>query len=1396
MEQSIRWACQFFLYVYCTFAEAQSLNAIQSNSLQNLATGPAEAWNARLNLETHGYDQARAIATDDSGNIYVTGLSAIPPTAGDFTTVKYNFAGITQWSARYTNTGYDDPRAIAVDASGNVYVTGLALTSSSSSSYDYLTIKYNNNGIQQWAVRYNGPGSKYDAAIALAVDGEGNIYVTGSSFNTGTARDYATIKYNSKGEQQWVARYNHGNQNDEPSSLAIDRSGNIYVTGQSLEANKSHYATVKYNNAGVQQWVARYTGLQNDGNGAKALAVDSSGNVYVTGHSYRQLQKAFDYATIKYNSAGIEQWVARYDGPEDNDTPTALAIDDSGNVYVTGHSRGNGAGHYFATIKYNQAGTRQWLAQYKTGGGVTSTLAVDHDGNVYVTGHSLGTKTSYDYTAIKYNSKGIEQWVSRYDGNGYQDDTATDLVIDRSGNVYVTGYSIGGDKAQHYVTVKFDHNGIQQWAALYKWFENNNDQAFAVAIDDSDNVYVTGYTGGTALPPDYVTIKYNRSGIKQWVAHYDNTQASGSDIAKAIAVDRWGNVYVTGHSVGAGTSTDYATVKYDRNGITQWVARYNGGGNSGDGANAIAVDDAGNVFVTGFSATSSTLFYDYVTIKYNSDGVQQWIAYFDGSGNQEDSANAIAIDGNGNVYVTGRSVGAPNIMTYDDFATVKYNSAGIQQWVARYQKELYAFDESRSIAVDGSGNVYVGGYSDGTLVTVKYNSIGAQQWVGHYQGASFGSNTIKALALDDAGNVLVTGNCYGTGTGRDYVTIKYNNAGNRQWAVHYNGPGNADDFAVAVASDHLQNVYVTGYSVGAGTANDYATIRYSPAGEQQWVARYNGPANGSDAASALAVDRRGDVIVAGYSTGASTKADLTTIKYLSGNPTAGCFGEPLPAIAAFGKIEGGDNAHVDRMNYCFAGQAGDLLLSFQAYDIDSPNEVNVLLNGTKIAAVPVTANQQWSGDNFLLLPDSLARNKAANTLVFDNKQNPPNSLLWGVRQVSVQGCFRLPSPSAYGKIPNGDQNHADRLAYSFSGQAGDLQLSYEVFDIDNKNEVNISLNGIKIHDEAVTTNDNWSGARTLLLPDNLVKDDGLNLLVFDNTQNPPLKWNWGVKNVSVAATAFHAAALDLSKGERIFGDKIENVQFLFDGHAGIPERKEGNDEFVMNESAGISPAATTIARDSYLTIDFLTEQSIDYLLLYPEDNPQWLFSYRIEASLEGMNWRMLIDKTADPVQGMQLDVIHNTRARFLRISGTGYICDLAGIQEDDEEKHWQMRSELVKKAKPTELAIRELNFFQRRLKTNAETAPNSLPADFNLAQNFPNPFNPVTKIQFALPRAGKTKLILYNLRGELVKTLIDDEKAAGYYEVIFDATDLASGLYFYRLQAGDFLAIRKLIVAK
>jgi uncharacterized delta-60 repeat protein len=425
-----------------------------------------------------------------------------------------------------------------------------------------------------------------------------------------------------------------------------------------------------------QEWVNIYNGADDGEDHGYAIAVDTNSNVYVTGWS--ENSGYYDYATIKYTSSGDTSWIKRYDGPSSrNDFAYAIATDESGNVYVTGTSYDLTTSYDYATIKYKPSGDTAWVRRYNSPSDNSDKaygIAVDKNGNVYITGES-----SYDYATIKYTPTGVLEWIRRYDGPANDISKAYAIAVDTNSNVYVTGYSKGEFSGYDYATVKYTSSGDTAWIQRYN-VDNDQDEAHAIAVDDSGNCYVTGETKNTNNDFDYTTIKYKPSGDTAWIRKYDGPE-NNDDRAYSVAVDESGNVYVTGWSQNSSAHYKYATIKYTSSGDIAWIRRYEGSVGSEDQASAVAVDGSGNVFVTGRSEGSGNEF-DYATIKYTSSGDTAWIERYNGTANDIDKAYALALDKDGNAYITGESY---NTGTEYDFATIMYSvSSGVEE------KELFA----------------------------------------------------------------------------------------------------------------------------------------------------------------------------------------------------------------------------------------------------------------------------------------------------------------------------------------------------------------------------------------------------------------------------------------------------------------------------------------------------------------------------------------------------------------------------------------------------------------------------------------------------------------------------------------------------------------------------------
>jgi len=216
--------------------------------------------------------------------------------------------GNANWIRRYNgpDNSYDFGRSITSDNNGNIIVTGES--NFNNSGYDYNTIKYNQNGDLLWASGYNGTGNGDDLGVSVKTDDQNNIYVTGSSNGVGTNEDYVTLKYNSAGTQQWLQRLNgSGNGRDVPKSMVIGIDNSLYITGTSLNSGNFDYASVKYDTSGVEKWVRTYNGNGSGLDAATSIAINNQEFVVVTGLSYGGSGTSYDYASVKYSqSTGIQ----------------------------------------------------------------------------------------------------------------------------------------------------------------------------------------------------------------------------------------------------------------------------------------------------------------------------------------------------------------------------------------------------------------------------------------------------------------------------------------------------------------------------------------------------------------------------------------------------------------------------------------------------------------------------------------------------------------------------------------------------------------------------------------------------------------------------------------------------------------------------------------------------------------------------------------------------------------------------------------------------------------------------------------------------------------------------------------------------------------------------------
>ena len=816
-----------------------------------------------------------ALAVDSAGNIYMVGASFNGVT-NEFLTIKFNAYGVEQWRATPYITAMTNAfaKAVAVDAMGNVYVTG-------SGAFDlkrsFVTIKYNANGVEQWRTVPPTPLIDGSGAEAIALDAAGNVYVSGGSipFFSGTL-GYLTIKYDANGAEQWkVTTANAPGRNTNFSAMALDSAGNVYITGNDPNPARK-WVTVKISSAGVELWRTFFTDPTNRVGPPSSLAVDPNGNAFIA--AYINDGSSEDFLTVKYGNDGAELW-RRSAGSTtaDNERANAVKIDADGNAVVTGFSS-EGGKYSLLTLKYTPDGTEIWRTRaFATSGfGVANSIAIDAAGNIFIAGE--GGYSSYFYQqfiAAKIAPNGTLLWQVATSDSSNSLDSAYSVVVGPSGNVVVAGtriinsmrdmfaitfdpggsevarakggmrsgiatsatsmkvagdgnvYVLGGVRLNNTIDpllMKLSGTGTELWRVTANNFFDRYTTLPALALDPQGNILVAGTATDASFKKDFLTIKYNSAGAELWRARADGS-AGANDGATAIAVDNGGNVYVTGTYTSVTSSSGIMTLKYDPSGQEVWRAV--AGETTTTYPAGLAVNTTGEAYVVGAQSGLLGGFGDFITIKYGATGQEIWRRTFNGAAMRDDAAIGVGLDAAGNVYVFGSSVNASNNI---DALVIKYDSGGTEQW-RRVVPNGANGGSVMSMTVDPNGNVYVscgiftGGVSSST--TTKIAASGLLIWQSIKTGTPGNGYAPKYVQVDAQGSVYVAGSLVTQSGKPGFVAIKYAPNGKELWELVGSAPNNAMDVASIVRGDADGSLYLFGTSTGGGASAAMTVARFT-----------------------------------------------------------------------------------------------------------------------------------------------------------------------------------------------------------------------------------------------------------------------------------------------------------------------------------------------------------------------------------------------------------------------------------------------------------------------------------------------------------------------------------------------------------------------------------------
>ena len=757
--------------------------------------------------------------------------------------------------AVYDGTGPDEAYALAVDtisAGGPyVYAVGVSSTGGPIAPYDYMIVKYDAAGNKLLSRYYHN--SWGDTAYAAAVDQAGNLLVTGQT-TTGNG-DWLTLKLDPNLDLLSSALFNgEAGRNDTPRGLAVDTAGNVFVTGGVGNASgQPSYHTIKYS-SDLAVVLASATWDKGGSEEAQAVAVDPSGNIIVTGGD------GADYFTIKYSNALAVISSAAFNGSGNSgDTAYGAGTDAGGNIYVAGSEWGVSGWTNYLTIKYSPD-LSVVLASASFNGPANNSdyayaLAVDTAGYVLVAGKSWNASGNDDFVTLKYSPSLNLLHSDSYDGGG--SDIARAVAAGPGGYTYIAGYS-GSYPATDFRVLRRVMSDITPPAGVADlaaqsgtgvtgevklfWTAPGDDEA---AGNISGGRYELKYTSAAII----TSANYASPPEPSYTLAFDTGTVAGQSV----------NVTVTGLLPGA--SYWFALKTRDEAGY--WSVWASSQDSPGDNNSAYAAAKRpGNDPPLGV---------------FSGDFSQAGGAVYNGTG--PDQAYGVAVDtfspGGPYVYVVGSSSMSGSAIP-QDWLVVKYGPQGDKLVSQRLGGTNGWNDYARAAAVDPWGNLIVAGYlmtpSQDNYLVVKYDQNLDIISSATYNGAANSWDEAYGVAADRDGNILVTGQSRNS-SNSDYFTIKYSSAMVVLGSATYNGGTN--ETAYAVASNASGHVIVTGTN-----GSDFFTIKYSAdLSSVLSSATFAGSGGSYDAANAAAVDPDGNIVIAGEEWAGAGSENYRVVKY-------------------------------------------------------------------------------------------------------------------------------------------------------------------------------------------------------------------------------------------------------------------------------------------------------------------------------------------------------------------------------------------------------------------------------------------------------------------------------------------------------------------------------------
>ncbi|MEO8504561.1 MAG: hypothetical protein ABI609_11735 [Acidobacteriota bacterium] len=762
------------------------------------ATG-AELWAKLADGPDHNRDWEPVIAVDAAGTPFVAGSTRNTGSTNisDFLTIKYNPAtGAETWRSLATTItsgqSQDVVGVIGVGPDGHVVVSGSG-DQTLGGLVSLLTVKYDTaNGAVLWS--HNATSIQNVYPHAIAIDAASNPTVVGETDKFGDPKFFALKYHAGDGSLFWLKNVNYApvGGDDAAHDVALDGGGNVYVTGRSRVAGGYTMHTVKYEASfGTELWAHDFgTGASGDDYVPTAIAFSGSNNRVVVAGYHKTAGGGRDFQTLSLNVAnGNTAPVQVATDVLPSDLGVDVATDPTGNVVVVGGASSL-TDRDLVVLKYSPALVETWrrseplldthdvLAGFGPPQFGRQKIAIDGLGNTVVAGSTApaASSTDSDFLIQKYGPGGNLLWSRTIDG-GAGADFATGVVLGGNGAVFVTGWSLGLGTDYDILTLRLDGaTGATLWSKRFNGAANLADVSYGIALG-TDRVFVAGATVANGKY-NFIVLGYPLAdGSLPWATSAD---VSGGSVAYAVAAgcrDKQfgqciGGVYITGVAVdasGAGAGNQFFMALLDAGtGALSWGGTQSGG--DAVGTAIVATGNPSTVVATGRSNG------DWMTTAvFGNSATPLWTAVKDFDG-RDDQAFDVALDSSGNSFVTGFATKMP--ARNQQAATIKYGPSGVELAVSRFgpiDEDLIGYD----VATDLAGNAMVAGsrFSVSSklhdFLFFRYdNSLGLLGF--DFFDSSGADDQGSALAVErNSGDAVVAGTTYGPSASGDLLLAKY-----------------------------------------------------------------------------------------------------------------------------------------------------------------------------------------------------------------------------------------------------------------------------------------------------------------------------------------------------------------------------------------------------------------------------------------------------------------------------------------------------------------------------------------------------------------------------------------------------------------------------------------------